>query len=66
MTGATGGMGSFAAQLARELGARVLAAGRSRERLELLRGLGIEEVCVEGANLAARCGTRRAAGAWTW
>jgi putative PIG3 family NAD(P)H quinone oxidoreductase len=52
VTGATGGMGSFAAQLARELGARVLAAGRSRERLELLRGLGIEEVCIEGANLA--------------
>lgn len=54
VTGATGGMGSFAAQLARELGARVLAAGRSRERLELLRGLGIEEVCVEGANLAGQ------------
>ena len=52
VTGATGGMGSFAAQLARELGTRVLAAGRSRERLELLRGLGIEEVCVEGASLA--------------
>lgn len=51
VTGATGGMGSFAAQLARELGARVLAAGRSRERLELLRGLGIEEVCVEGTSL---------------
>ncbi|MBW8876264.1 MAG: NAD(P)H-quinone oxidoreductase [Acidobacteria bacterium] len=51
VTGATGGMGSFAVQLARELGARVLAAGRSRERLELLRGLGIEEVCLEGANL---------------
>jgi putative PIG3 family NAD(P)H quinone oxidoreductase len=51
VTGATGGMGSFAAQLARELGARVLAAGRSRERLELLRGLGIEEVCIEGVNL---------------
>ena len=52
VTGATGGMGSFAAQLARELGARVLAAGRSRERLDMLRGLGIEEVCLEGANLA--------------
>lgn len=52
VTGATGGMGSFAAQLARELGARVLAAGRSWERLEMLRGLGIEEVCLEGANLA--------------
>ncbi|MFL6194135.1 MAG: NAD(P)H-quinone oxidoreductase [Thermoanaerobaculia bacterium] len=54
ITGATGGMGSFAAQLARELGARVLAAGRSRERLEMLRGLGIEEVCIEGPNLAAQ------------
>jgi len=54
VTGATGGMGSFAVQLARELGARVLAAGRSRERLELLRGLGIEEVCLEGANLASQ------------
>jgi putative PIG3 family NAD(P)H quinone oxidoreductase len=54
VTGATGGMGSFAVQLARELGARVLAAGRSRERLELLRGLGIAEVCLEGANLAGQ------------
>jgi putative PIG3 family NAD(P)H quinone oxidoreductase len=54
VTGATGGMGSFAAQLARELGARVLAAGRSRERLEMLRGFGIDEVCLEGANLAAQ------------
>jgi putative PIG3 family NAD(P)H quinone oxidoreductase len=52
ITGATGGMGSFAVQLARELGARVLAAGRSRERLELLRGLGVEEICLEGADLA--------------
>jgi putative PIG3 family NAD(P)H quinone oxidoreductase len=54
VTGATGGMGSFAVQLARELGARVLAAGRSRERLEMLRDLGIDEVCLEGANLAAQ------------
>jgi putative PIG3 family NAD(P)H quinone oxidoreductase len=54
VTGATGGMGTFAVQLARELGARVLAAGRSRERLEMLRELGIEEVCLEGANLAAQ------------
>jgi putative PIG3 family NAD(P)H quinone oxidoreductase len=52
VTGATGGMGSFAVQLARELGARVLAAGRNRERLERLRGLGIEEFFLEGANLA--------------
>ncbi|HSS75917.1 MAG TPA: NAD(P)H-quinone oxidoreductase [Thermoanaerobaculia bacterium] len=54
VTGATGGMGTFAVQLARELGARVLAAGRSRERLELLRGLGIDEVCLEGANLVGQ------------
>jgi putative PIG3 family NAD(P)H quinone oxidoreductase len=54
VTGATGGMGTFAVQLARELGARVLASGRSRERLELLRGLGIDEVCLEGANLAGQ------------
>jgi len=51
ITGATGGMGSFAVQLARELGARVLAAGRNRDRLELLRGYGVEEICLEGANL---------------
>jgi len=54
VTGATGGMGSFVVQLARELGARVLAAGRSHERLEMLRGLGIDEVCLEGANLAGQ------------
>jgi NADPH:quinone reductase-like Zn-dependent oxidoreductase len=54
VTGATGGMGSFTVQLARELGARVLAAGRSRERLELLRDLEIDEVCLEGANLAGQ------------
>lgn len=54
VTGATGGMGSFAVQLARELGARVLASGRSRERLEMLRELGIDEVCLEGANLAGQ------------
>jgi putative PIG3 family NAD(P)H quinone oxidoreductase len=54
VTGATGGMGSFTVQLARELGARVLAAGRSRERLELLRDFGVDEVCLEGANLAGQ------------
>jgi putative PIG3 family NAD(P)H quinone oxidoreductase len=54
VTGATGGMGSFAVQLARELGARVLAAGRSRERLEMLRGFGVDEICLAGANLAAQ------------
>jgi NADPH2:quinone reductase len=52
VTGATGGMGSFSVQLARELGARVLAAGRDRDRLEQLKTLGVEEVCLAGANLA--------------
>ena len=52
ITGATGGMGSFAVQVARELGARVLAAGRNRDRLERLRGLGVEEMFQEGGNLA--------------
>lgn len=39
VTGATGGMGSFVIQLARELGARVIAAGRSQEKLDRLRGV---------------------------
>jgi len=54
VTGATGGMGSFTVQLVRELGARVLAAGRNPERLEMLRNLGIDEICLDGANLAAQ------------
>lgn len=40
IAGAASGVGSFAVQLARELGARVLVAGRSRERLERLFPLG--------------------------
>ena len=52
VTGATGGMGSFAVQLARELGARVLAVARNRDRLEQLRELGVEEICVAGSDLA--------------
>jgi len=52
ITGATGGMGSFAVQLARELGARVLAAGRNPDRLAHLRALGVEEVCLAGSDLA--------------
>lgn len=51
VTGATGGMGSFAVQLARELGARVLAAGRNPDRLEQLRSLGVQEICLAGSNL---------------
>jgi putative PIG3 family NAD(P)H quinone oxidoreductase len=52
VTGATGGMGSFAVQLARELGARVLASGRNPDRLQQLRELGVEEICLSGSDLA--------------
>jgi putative PIG3 family NAD(P)H quinone oxidoreductase len=52
ISGATGGMGSFAVQLARELGARVIASGRDRDRLEQLRGYGVEEICLAGPHLA--------------
>ncbi|MES1240729.1 MAG: NAD(P)H-quinone oxidoreductase [Acidobacteriota bacterium] len=52
ISGATGGMGSFAVQLARELGARVIASGRDHDRLEQLRTYGVEEICVAGPNLA--------------
>lgn len=40
ITAAASGVGSFAVQLARELGAHVLVAGRHLERLERLRELG--------------------------
>ncbi|MEM1180181.1 MAG: NAD(P)H-quinone oxidoreductase, partial [Acidobacteriota bacterium] len=43
---AASGVGSFAVQLARELDARVLAAGRSLERLEKLRPVGAD-ACVQ-------------------
>lgn len=52
INGANGGVGSFAVQLARELGGRVLAAGRSRERLAPLRELGIEHLLIDGPGLA--------------
>lgn len=42
ITAAASGVGTFAVQLARELGARVFVAGRSMERLERLRPLGAE------------------------
>ncbi len=54
VTGATGGMGSFAVQLARELGARVIAAGRSRERLERLGDFGIADLALEGDGLGSQ------------
>jgi putative PIG3 family NAD(P)H quinone oxidoreductase len=52
VTGATGGVGTMAVQLARELGARVLAAGRSRERLAPLADLGAEALLLDEPGLA--------------
>lgn len=54
ITGASGGVGSFAAQLARELGARVMAAARDADRLERLRDFGIEELVTDDDELPAR------------
>lgn len=51
ITGANGGVGVIAVQLARALGARVLAVGRSLERLEPLRALGASDLLVEGDGL---------------
>ena len=51
---AASGVGTFTVQLAKQLGARVLAAGRSLERLEKLKQLGVDE-CVElGADFSRR------------
>jgi putative PIG3 family NAD(P)H quinone oxidoreductase len=54
VTGASGGMGTMFVQLARELGARVIVAGRSRERLEPLRALGAHGLAILGDDLPAR------------
>jgi putative PIG3 family NAD(P)H quinone oxidoreductase len=51
ISGAASGVGTMAIQVARELGARVLVAGRSRERLERLQPLGAEEIFVLGEGL---------------
>ncbi|MDX1631248.1 MAG: NAD(P)H-quinone oxidoreductase [Thermoanaerobaculia bacterium] len=53
ITAAASGVGTFAVQLAFELGARVFVAGRKRERLERLRRLGAD-VCLDlGKSLPA-------------
>ncbi|HEY0782635.1 MAG TPA: zinc-binding dehydrogenase, partial [Thermoanaerobaculia bacterium] len=54
VTGASGGMGSFAVQLARELGSRVIATARGREGLERLRELGIDALVPAGPDLPER------------
>jgi putative PIG3 family NAD(P)H quinone oxidoreductase len=54
VTGATGGMGTFAVQLARELGAHVLASARGGARLARLVEMGIEGLVPEGSDLTRR------------
>ena len=54
LTGATSGVGCFAAQLARALGARVVAAGRDRTRLERLRELGADWLIELGPGFVER------------
>ena len=53
ITAAASGVGTFAVQLARELGAGVLVAGRSLERLERLRALGATACIPLDASLPA-------------
>lgn len=54
ITAAASGVGTFAVQLARFRGARVLVAGRSVERLERLRSLGADACFELGNEMAAR------------
>lgn len=51
LVAAASGVGTFAVQLARELGARVLVAGRSLERLDRLRPLGADAAFELGESL---------------
>ena len=59
VAGATSGVGTFAVPLAKALGARVLAAGRDRERLAVARELGADALLELGPALpeAARAAT---------
>ena len=54
VTGATGGMGTMFVQLARELGATVIASGRDPGRLARLRDLGAAATVEAGDALPAR------------
>lgn len=51
ITAAASGVGTLAVQLARELEARVLVAGRDLDRLERLRELGADGLCLLGEEL---------------
>lgn len=48
---AASGVGTFSVQLARELGARVIVAGRTMDRLERLRSLGADACVLLGEDL---------------
>ncbi len=54
VTGASGGVGSFTVQLAHQLGATVVAAGRDLERLEPLRELGADHLLRDDDELPGR------------
>ncbi len=54
IAGATSGVGTFAVQLGRALGGRVIAVGRDLERLARLRELGAEHLLELGPELGAR------------
>lgn len=54
ITAAASGVGSYCVPLARELGARVLVAGRKRPRLEALRSRGAEGVVLLGDDVAGQ------------
>lgn len=54
VTGATSGIGTFAVQMIRELGGKAIAAARSVERLESLRGFGVEEIVALDADYPRR------------
>jgi putative PIG3 family NAD(P)H quinone oxidoreductase len=52
VTGATGGMGTVAVQVARELGARVLAGVQTQEHQGQLEELGVDGFCLTGDGMA--------------
>lgn len=49
VTGASGGVGAAAVQIARRMGARVIATTSNEHKVEWLRGLGADEVVVTGS-----------------
>lgn len=54
ITGAASGVGTFAVQVAHAIGARVIVAGRSLERLEALRELGADGCASLGSEMPER------------